>query len=205
MASREPSLTLDPVSNSLFSPTSFSISFQSEYPTCDVQWWLTFSVIVIQGTADSGGKLSQDELSKTVDFCLNAFEAHGHDKHQEVIKKMEQQKFINGAAVATHDDAQNEKRIQEKSTVDPEGLSEDELRILKTIRARQMLRTEDTMSIDNFSSDNINGYKPLLKTGHLTLVKTDAARAEPKMRQVNGLDFGQDYYSEKAKAAAVGA
>ena len=169
---------------------------------------------VIQGTADTGAKLSQEELSKTINFCLSAFDAHDKDKHQEVIKKMEQQKFIAGAAVATHDDIANEKRIQEKSEMDPEGLSEDELKILKTIRARQMLRTEDTMSIDNFSNDNINGYSPVLKRGELTLVKMDKARLVPKMQQINGLDFGQDHAHDigaktvegvHVKTASVGA
>lgn len=163
--------------------------------------WLTRlpPAVVIQGTADTGGKLSQGEISKTVDFCLHAFEAHDTEKHKEVLKKVEAQKFINGAPVATNEDTQNEKRIEDKSMVDPEGLSEDELKILRTIRARQMMRTEDTMSIDNFSSDNINGYTPFLKTGSLTLIKAGVAAPEPTLRKIGGLDFGQDYYNKMGK------
>ena len=89
-----------------------------------------------------------------------------------------------GAEVATHSDTANENRIQEKSRMDPEGLSEDELRILKTIRARQMLRTEDSMSIDSFTSDSLNGYSPLVQTGKLTLVKA-GPRAEPKIPKMD--------------------
>ena len=150
--------------------------------------------------------MTQEELSNTVDFCLNAFEAHGSDKHQEVVKKLEQQKLTNGAAIATHDDPQNEKRIQQKSMVDPEGLSEDEMRILKTIRARQMMRTEDTMSIDNFSSDNINGFKPFLKTGYLALVKSDEPTPVPTLNQTNGLDWGDGQaIRARMQTASVGA
>ena len=71
--------------------------------------------------------------------------------------------------------------------MDPEGLSEDELRILKTIQARQMLRTQDTVSLDDFSSDNINGYSASLKTGHLTLVKNEVKRDESQMKS-SGFD-----------------
>lgn len=160
---------------------------------------------IIQGTADIGGKLTQNELSDTVDFCLNAFQNTDVAKHQEVAKKMEEQKFIAGAAVASHDDTQDEKRIQDKAIVDPEGLSEEELKILKTIRARQMLRWEDTISIDNFSSDNINGYTPFLKTGKLTLLNTGNIVHDMKIPQPVGLDFGADHVKKAAKTATVGA
>ena len=116
---------------------------------------------------------------------------------------MEQQKMINGAAIASHDDKANEKRIQEKERVDPEGLSEDELRILKTIRARQMLRSEDTMSIDNFSQDNINGWAPLLKRGSLTLVKTDKPREEMALGKKTGFET-RDFKEEEQPAQTGG-
>jgi hypothetical protein len=54
-----------------------------------------------------------------------------------------------------------------------EQLSEDELKVLKSIRARQMLRTEDTINIDNFSADAIDGMVPVLKRGELGLVKRE--------------------------------
>lgn len=53
------------------------------------------------------------------------------------------------------------------------SLSGDELRILHSIRARQMLRTEDTLNLDNFGKDAIDGMVPRLKQGSLTLVKVD--------------------------------
>ena len=62
-------------------------------------------------------------------------------------------------------------QIEEKAVVDPEGLSPDEMRILNTIRARQMLRREDTLSIDSFSNNAINGFMPIVKQGSLGLQK----------------------------------
>ena len=85
----------------------------------------------------------------------------------------------NAEAPAALSTTQTEAQVEEKAIVDPEGLSADELRILKTIRARQMLRREDTLSIDSFSSDAINGYLPLVKRGSLGLLKV-APKSAPK-------------------------
>lgn len=122
------------------------------------------------------GKLSQEELSNTVDFCLNAFEHHAPEKHQAVLKKMETAVFNDGAQNAPSLSVTTEKeaKVQEKVIVDPEGLSPDELKILNTIRARQMLRVQDTMSIKSFTSDAINGLAPLVQRGSLGLHKAGA-------------------------------
>ena len=72
-----------------------------------------------------------------------------------------------------------EAAVEKKAVVDPEGLSPDELRILNTIRARQMLRREDTLSIDSFSNDPINGWLPLVQRGSLGLQKI-APKPVPK-------------------------
>ena len=132
-----------------------------------------------------GGKLSQQELSKTVDFCLNAFEAHDPEQTQAVMNKIKGTGATNGveaAATAVNDVeaptttsmAQTEENVSEKAKVDPEGLSPEELRILKTIRARQMLRTEDSMNLDNFGTDAIDGFAPLIARGNLGLVQVSA-------------------------------
>ncbi|KAL4781316.1 FAD/NAD(P)-binding domain-containing protein [Aspergillus varians] len=114
---------------------------------------------IIQGTvdADVSNRLTQSEVSKTVDFCLNAFKPVDAEKRQRVLAKMK-----SGAAGVK---------------ADLEGLSEDELRILHSIRARQMLRTEDTLNLDNFSRDVIDGMVPRLKQGSLTLVKVEESDA----------------------------
>ena len=126
------------------------------------------------------GKLSQEEVSKTVDFCLNAFEQHAPEKHEAVLKKMETAMLASNAeAPADLSTTKTEAEVEKKAIVDPEGLSPDELRILNTIRARQMLRREDTLSINSFSNDAINGWVPLVKRGSLGLQKA-GARSGPK-------------------------
>ncbi len=74
-------------------------------------------------------------------------------------------------APTTDAEATAEAKVERKALVDPEGLSPDELKILNTIRARQMLRREDTLSIDNFSNDAIHGYSPVVMRGSLGLHK----------------------------------
>jgi hypothetical protein len=49
-------------------------------------------------------------------------------------------------------------------------LTPDELLLLKNIRARQMLRMEDRLHIDNFAKDSIDGFVPYLERGNLGLV-----------------------------------
>lgn len=113
---------------------------------------------IIQGTADAdvGGKLTHDEVVKTVDFCLNAFKETSPEERKKVLDKVA---AINGTASIAPDAKQ-----------DLEKLTEDELKILNHIRAKQMLRMEDTFSLDHFGSDAIDGLAPNLKRGSLGLV-----------------------------------
>ncbi|KAL3476354.1 FAD/NAD(P)-binding domain-containing protein [Aspergillus californicus] len=114
---------------------------------------------IIQGMADAdvSNRLTQSEVSKTVDFCLNAFKPVDEEKRRAVFAKMKD------------------------GETDLESLSEDELRILDTIRARQLLRTGDGLNIDNFSRDAIDGMVPRLKQGSLTLVKLEESDVEPEL------------------------
>lgn len=118
----------------------------------------TYLVVVIQGTADAdvGGKLTHDEVAKTVDFCLNAFKETSPEERKKVLDKVA---TINGTT-----------SIHPEAKQDLEKLTEDELAILNNIRAKQMLRMEDTFSLNHFGSDAINGFAPNLKTGNLGLV-----------------------------------
>ncbi|KAI4168591.1 MAG: hypothetical protein LQ343_006255 [Gyalolechia ehrenbergii] len=159
---------------------------------------------IIQGTADVGAKLSQQELTNTVDFCLSAFENHGTDKHEAVLQKIESGAVdagVEASPTPTPEEAAKEARVQKKAEVDPEGLSPDELRIIKTIRARQMLRTEDTMNIENFATDAINGFAPVMERGKLSLSQV-GARPAPKWRSEMDIAHGNDkhtsYIDEKS-------
>ena len=100
-----------------------------------------------------GGKLTQDMVSKTLDFCLNAFAQVTPDQRQAVLDKLESVK----------DDPTTETKQ------DLEKLTDDELAILRTIRARQMMRSEDAMNINTFRNDAIDGLLPRLVAGKLGL------------------------------------
>lgn len=120
-----------------------------------------------------------------MEFCLNAFEHHAPEKQEAVMKKMETAMLANNveapAVVSTMEaeaaTTKTEAKVEQKAMVDPEGLSPDELRILNTIRARQMLRREDTLSIDSFSNNAINGWIPVVKRGNLGLHKVGGTSA----------------------------
>lgn len=71
------------------------------------------------------------------------------------------------SAVDGADSVQRDARLKKMQ----DGLSAEENRVMDYIRARQLLRTEDSMHIDNFSTDVINGLAPNVKRGKLTLVK----------------------------------
>lgn len=119
---------------------------------------VTYFFVVIQGTADADvvGKLNHDEIVKTVDFCLNAFKETSPEERKKVLDKVA---AMNGTASSD---------LAAKQ--DLEKLTEDELKILNSIRAKQMLRMEDSFSLNHFGSDAIGGLAPNLKRGALGLV-----------------------------------
>ena len=122
---------------------------------------------VIQGLADAdvGGKLTQDSVSKSVDFCLHAFKGNiPREAREAVLEKLDRIK-ADADRVETSEDL--------------EQLNEDELAILRTVRARQMLRTEDCINIDYFAQNVIDGFVPRLVRGDLGLAKLLSRTAGP--------------------------
>lgn len=119
---------------------------------------------VIQGTADAdvSGKLTHEQVVKTVDFCLEAYKETTPEARAAVLSK-----------VATITEG-NAGIIDEKANL--EKLSEDELKILNHIRAKQMLRFEDTLNLNHYGADAIDGLVPNLKTGKLSLVPEGGKR-----------------------------
>lgn len=93
-------------------------------------------------------KLSQDELNKTLEFCSNAFEPVKPEDRSSVLEKLGK-------------DTSNGYQVD---------LSPQQRVVVDHIRARQMMRTEDTMNISSFGTDAINGFVPKLKRGDLGLV-----------------------------------
>ncbi|ETS03176.1 non-heme halogenase [Trichoderma reesei RUT C-30] len=103
---------------------------------------------IIQGIADVDTKLSKEELKKTLEFCSNAFEPVKPEDRSSMLEQL-------GKC---------------PNTAYQVDLSPDQRTVVDHIRARQMMRTEDTMNISSFGTDSINGFVPKLKTGDLGLV-----------------------------------
>ncbi|KAB5566225.1 O-methyltransferase [Coniochaeta sp. 2T2.1] len=118
---------------------------------------------IIQGTADVSGKLSQAEISQTLGFCLGAFAPVDVAEKNALLEKMRTLAIVDPEDLT--DEKYNKALTELQSVLTPE-----QLRILHTIRARQMLRPDDMLNIDSIGSDIIDGLSPNLVTGQLGLV-----------------------------------
>lgn len=147
-------------------------------------------LLVIQGANATSGELTQEEISKTVDFCFHAFEPAAREEREALVRKME---IIKGANDATTDASDEELK---------KALSPDELRILNTMRARQMIRQEDIVNLENFNSDPINGMVPNMKRGDLGLVMAPTTtEAKCPSGDALALMYGEDKVGQVAIAA----
>lgn len=105
-----------------------------------------------------GGKLTQGLVSKSVDFCLHAFDDVTPEAHKAVLDKVNRVRVEGG----------------KETKEDLEMLNEDELRVLRTIRARQILSAQEAVNMDGFSQGVIDGLAPQLVRGSLGLRRVDA-------------------------------
>ncbi|CAG8022389.1 unnamed protein product [Penicillium nalgiovense] len=119
---------------------------------------------IIQGSADVKSNLTSEEISQTIDFCMKAFHPAPKEQREAIFDKL-----ASGSASASG---------SANPTLSEQTLSADEQRILTTMRARNAIRTEDLIHIDNFSVDVVDGMIPRLKRGELGLI--DAATAHIK-------------------------
>lgn len=139
---------------------------------------------VIQGTVDVDKTLTQAEIAQTINFCVNAFQNAGREEQDALMNKI---KSVSETKNGEETDVV--KKLKE-------SLSADERRTLNTIQARQIIRSEDTMNIDNFTVDVIDGMVPNLKRGSLGLLryvpKVKAGQQEDELRAKLGLPEKQE-------------
>ncbi|ROV88111.1 hypothetical protein VSDG_09379 [Cytospora chrysosperma] len=135
---------------------------------------------IIQGQVDSDaqGKLTQGEISKTVEFCFKAF-AHVSFEEKEALVNKLKQLGLDGDVY----DEKNRKALEELEM----KLTPEERSILKTLQGRRMVRPEDSLNIDNFTLDSIDGLAPRLERGRLGL--TAAKKASVKYTAHDPLSF----------------
>ncbi|KAL8671298.1 MAG: hypothetical protein Q9168_004200 [Polycauliona sp. 1 TL-2023] len=135
---------------------------------------------IIQGTADADtkGKLTQSEISKTVEFCFRAFAHVSFEEKEALVKKL---KAMGHDADAT-DEASNVALEEIEKQLTPE-----EQQILVTLKGRRMVRPEDSLNIENFLLDSIDGLAPRMERGNLGLQA--AKKAEVKFTKHDPLSY----------------
>jgi len=157
---------------------------------------------IIQGTADADSekKLSTEEISKTIDFCFRAFAHVPVERKDALLEKMKN----HGVSDPTATDLKTREALEElKNTLSPE-----ELDIMNTIRGRRMIRAEDSLNIDNYRLDSINGMAPNLERGNLTLRKAEINKIDVSKKDLLSFLSGEaaegvHHETEVAKAPAA--
>lgn len=135
---------------------------------------------IIQGQADADtkGKLTQVEISKTVEFCFRAFAHVSFEEKEALVKKLK--------ALGHDGDAYEEGNSKALDEIEKQ-LTPEEQAILKTLKGRRMVRPEDSLNIDNFLLDSIDGLGPRLERGNLGL--QPAKKAEIKFTNHDALSY----------------
>ncbi|KAI4175821.1 MAG: hypothetical protein LQ343_001434 [Gyalolechia ehrenbergii] len=136
---------------------------------------------VIQGTADTTSTVSHTNLDQTIDFCANAFDSVHPEDRVKVLDKV-------ATAIGENDGNEayapslSEGETQSRIDTLRESLDPEEKKVLDFIRARRFIKTEETLDIDHFTTNVIDGMAPHLERGNLTLVN-----AKPQMQMKTNL------------------
>lgn len=135
-----------------------------------ILWWggITDRLLVIQSTVDADTKeeSTQTEILKLIDFCFRAFAHVPLEEKEAMIERLKK--------LDLDTDANNAKTREALEKLE-KTLSPQELQTMNTIRAGRVVRAEDSMNIDNFAINAINGMAPNLVRGELGLVKETTA------------------------------
>jgi hypothetical protein len=107
-----------------------------------------------------GGKLSQNELIETLDFCASAFDPAQPEEKERILQKLKS----NGENINGHG-------LKESTQSYQDNFSIEEQRVINQMRARKAIDIKSTFDLDNFSTDVIDGMKVNLQRGMLCLVK----------------------------------
>ncbi|KAJ5834675.1 FAD/NAD(P)-binding domain-containing protein [Penicillium robsamsonii] len=105
---------------------------------------------VIQGTVEVGGRLTKEEVARSVDFCT------------KVIAKVEEGGCLSTLAL------EEDNRGSELGAAAPAGASRTDDRVNAAIM--KIVRIHRVLDLKNFSADVINGMAPSMDRGHLGLV-----------------------------------
>lgn len=137
-------------------------------------------VTVIQGASDMGARLSETELQKSLDFCVNLFNPTSPEAHDRLNRTGEVAKELLDIAAPLVDPIifENTFQVERKdyddaesdleASSDVERASETKM-VLNKINARRVVHSE--YAINNLESEPLGGYVVRLNKGSLGLTK----------------------------------
>ncbi|KAJ3748547.1 hypothetical protein DFH05DRAFT_1473118 [Lentinula detonsa] len=144
---------------------------------------------VIQGASDMGSRLSESELQRSLDFCVNLFNPTSPEEHEAVEGRLshlgehrglmdvakpviDPKTFENVLNVRNVRNYPNATSCTEEEGVDLKNSAESELKsrmVLDKINARRLVHHE--YAINNLEAEELLGYAVRLEKGQLGLVK----------------------------------
>ncbi|KAF7298032.1 hypothetical protein HMN09_01024400 [Mycena chlorophos] len=150
---------------------------------------------VIQGASDMGQRLSENELQKSLDFCVNLFSPTSPEEHTRVASQPHIAQSFMDVATPVIDPAVLElalrventpspskpppvvRRTTSKHTRDRSASEVAETRmVLQKINARRVVHAE--YAINNFESEPIGGLIARLERGRLGLTRVETPFAD---------------------------
>ncbi|KAJ7729520.1 FAD binding domain-containing protein [Mycena maculata] len=149
---------------------------------------------VIQGASDMGKHLSETELQKSLDFCVNLFNPTSPEEHARVAARKDIGEALLDVESPIIDPAVLDKALHveckphiarpppsRSNRLPNRGRSASEVAetrmVLKKINARRVVHSE--YAINNLESEPIAGYVVRLEEGHLGLARVDISTPEP--------------------------
>ncbi|KAF8207534.1 hypothetical protein K438DRAFT_1755571 [Mycena galopus ATCC 62051] len=142
----------------------------------------------MQGASDMGKLLSENELQKSLDFCVNLFSPTTPEQHDRVASKVEiNQTLLDVAAPLVdpavlemslhveHKPSSSQTTTPPSSTIRPNNRDRSASEVAETrmalhkINARRVVHAE--YAINNFESERIAGFVVRLEKGRLGLMR----------------------------------
>jgi len=118
---------------------------------------------VIQGTADIGKKLTDNELQKTMDFCKDVFAPTDPEMIQAVGARLRPEVLAPNAPILSEEEIAEEAQDDEEAKV-----------VLNRLNARKPVN-QLYAGPDNLQAGDVNGYVAHLQHGELGLVRVESA------------------------------
>lgn len=146
---------------------------------------------VIQGGADMGARLSEDEVQRAIEFCSQLFAHTSPEQHDKVRQELESM-AVNGspespsskpdvanlfdihAPVVAPAQLDEILRPVQASSGAPDEQSQTEIRtVLNKVNARRLIHAEYGNGLNSLEAEDFEGYVLRLKKGELGLQKLD--------------------------------